>query len=226
MPYEHLHTTVLIHPLSYIFYSLSSGVKKTPSQPLPGGNPTDPMIGGRDRSGSAVEGLGLTSSSSLSTPGGGGEWPSPSVDSSSVVASPTTAGSVSGGRSRSPAAAGSKYPWNGFSAPIRGFNRSKQQSSMTGGDAGSSSGPATGSGPTANTWTTPTPFSSSLDFLDAGFRELVRCRQVLRGSFAFSYYTFADDEELDAAGGASAAAAAGEGKVLLSRQLLRRHRGR
>ena len=191
------------------------------------------MGGGRERSGSGVDG-GFGQASSQSTPGGGGgEWMSPSLDhssSSSALGSPTAAAgltTVSGGRSRSPAAAGSKYPWNGFSAPIRGFNRSKQQT--PGGGAASSSGvAAAGAGmTTANAWTTPTPFSSSLDFLDAGFRELVRCRQVLRGSFAFSYYTFADDEELDV-GGANAAAAAGggENKILLSRQLLRRHRGR
>ena len=211
-----------------ILFSLSSGVKKTPSQPLPGGTPADPMGGssGRDRSGSGVDGLGMVSSHS--NLGGGGDWLSPAPDSSSVVATPTTAGSAVGGRSRSPASAASKYPWNGFSAPIRGFNRNKQQTPMSSGDAGSSSSSTTtGPGLTNNQWTNPTTaFSSSLDFLDGGFRELVRCRQVLRGSFAFSYYTFADDEELDAAGGAGAAATGADGKVLLSRQLLRRHRGR
>lgn len=34
-----------------------------------------------------------------------------------------------------------------------------------------------------------------LDFLQNGFRELLKCRQILKGSFAYAYFYFSDDDE-------------------------------
>jgi hypothetical protein len=37
-------------------------------------------------------------------------------------------------------------------------------------------------------------FSSTMDFLMDGFVELLKCRQILRASFAYSFFAFGDEE--------------------------------
>jgi hypothetical protein len=41
------------------------------------------------------------------------------------------------------------------------------------------------------------PFPISLEFLNLGFIELIKCRLILRGSFAYAFYMHADEDEYE-----------------------------